>query len=249
MSQTQTEGKRIVIVGATSGIGQAVAHCCLQAGWQVGVAGRREEQLEQLRLSAPTQVCAQRIDVTSEDAPACLDALIRQLGGMDLFLLCSGIGHQNLSLQPDIEIATARTNAEGFMRMVDAAWHYFRQQGKGHIAVISSIAGTKGLGAAPSYSATKCLQNTYIDALDQLSRMSGLHITFTDIRPGFVATPLLAGGHYPLQMDVQKVARRIFRALCRRERVVVIDWRYRLLVFFWRLIPRWLWVRMRIASR
>ena len=87
---------------------------------------------------------------------------------MDVFLLSSGIGKQNLSLQPDIELQTAATNVSGFIRMVNAAYHYFEQHGKGHIAVISSIAGTKGLGSAPAYSATKRFQNTYIDALDQI---------------------------------------------------------------------------------
>jgi len=147
--------KRIIIIGATSGIGLEVARCYLKAGWQVGVAGRREEELEKLRQSAPGQVCTQRIDVTREDAPALLEQLIMKTGGMDVFLLSSGIGKQNLSLCPDIELQTAATNVSGFIRMVNAAYHYFEQQGKGHIAVISSIAGTKGLGSAPAYSATK----------------------------------------------------------------------------------------------
>ena len=112
------------------------------------------------------------------------------------------------------------------------------QQGKGHIAVISSIAGTKGLGIAPAYSATKRFRNTYIDALEQLSRMHHLHISFTDI-PGFVATGLLNDGkHYPMLMSPKTVAAHIVRAIHRKQRIAVIDWRYRLLVFFWKLIPR-----------
>jgi len=181
--------KKIIIIGATSGIGLEVARCYLKDGWQVGVAGRREEELEKIRLSAPGQVCTQTIDVTREDAPFSLEQLITKMGGMDVFLLSSGIGKQNLSLQPDIELQTAATNVSGFIRMVNAAYHYFEQHGKGHIAVISSIAGTKGLGSAPAYSATKRFQNTYIDALDQLAHMKKLNISFTDIRPGFVATP------------------------------------------------------------
>ena len=161
--------KRIIIIGATSGIGLEVARCYLKDGWQVGVAGRREEELEKIRLSAPGQVCTQTIDVTREDAPFSLEQLITKMGGMDVFLLSSGIGKQNLSLQPDIELQTAATNVSGFIRMVNAAYHYFEQRGKGHIAVISSIAGTKGLGSAPAYSATKRFQNTYINALEQLS--------------------------------------------------------------------------------
>ena len=72
--------KRIIIIGATSGIGLEVARCYLKDGWQVGVAGRREEELEKLRQSAPGQVCTQRIDVTREDAPALLEQLIMKTG-------------------------------------------------------------------------------------------------------------------------------------------------------------------------
>ena len=93
--------------------------------------------------------------------------------------------------------------------MVTAAFGWFRSHGGGHIAVISSVAGTRGLGSAPAYSATKRMQNTYIDALAQLARMEKLAIRFTDIRPGFVATPLLSGDDYPLLMQPGPVARRI----------------------------------------
>lgn len=207
--------KRVVIIGATSGIGLEVAKGYLKAGWQVGIAGRREEELEKLRRTAPGQVCAQALDVTRKDAPHLLQRLIDKLGGMDLFLLSSGIGKQNLSLTPDIELQTA---------------------------------GTKGLGSAPAYSATKRFQNTYIEALDQLAHMNRLPIVFTDIRPGFVATPLLKDDKYPLLMNVSKVAAHIISALNKKKRTVIIDRRYQVLVFFWRLIPKWLWVRLPVRN-
>ena len=167
---------------------------------------------------------------------------------MDLFFLSSGVGHQNRDLQPDIELNTARTNVEGFTRMVTAAFNYFKTKGSGHIAVISSIAGTKGLGVAPAYSATKRFQNTYIEALAQLARMQHLDIHFTDIRPGFVATDLLKSGKYPMLMKADRVAQHIIKALRRKRRIVVIDGRYRVVVFFWRMIPRWLWERLPITN-
>ena len=157
--------------------------------------------------------------------------------------------HQNMELNADIELNTARTNVDGFIRMVTAAFQYFRQQGNGHLAVISSIAGTKGLGVAPAYSATKRFQNTYIDALEQLSNMQKSNIRFTDIRPGFVSTELLNDGkNYPLLMNVNKVGIHIVRALNHKQRVVTIDWRYAVIVFFWRMIPRWLWKRLPVKT-
>lgn len=239
---------RIIIIGATSGIGREVAKFYIAQGWQVGVAGRRAEELESLRKEAPEQVSTQVLDVTLEDAPYRLQSLIDKVGGMDLFLLSSGIGKQNPTLTPDIELKTAATNVEGFIRLTTAAYHYFEKQGYGHIAAISSIAGVKGLGIAPAYSATKRFQNTYLDALDQLSRMNGLNIRFTDIRPGFVATPLLKDDNYPLLMKAPQVAACIVKAISKKKRIVVIDWRYRILVFFWKLIPHWIWVRLKVKN-
>ena len=241
--------KRIVIMGATSGIGLETARLCIRSGWRVGAAGRRREALDALRAEAPGQVEVEALDVTRDDAPEHLARLIERLGGMDIYLHSSGIGSRNTELRPDIEIATLRTNGEGFVRMVTAAFDYFRSHGGGRIAVISSIAGTKGLGSAPAYSATKRMQNTYIDALAQLARMEGYDIRFTDIRPGFVATPLLSGdGRYPMLMRTEKVAARIRHILRHPRRRVVIDRRYALMVFFWKLIPEWLWERLKIRK-
>jgi len=241
--------KRVIIIGATSGIGYEVAKEYVKMGWQVGVAGRRQEALETFQATAPDQIVIQSLDVTQEDAADKLLALIGKLGGMDLFLLSSGIGSQNPNLTPEVEINTARTNVEGFIRMVTAAFNYFKINGGGHLAVISSIAGTKGMGSAAAYSATKRFQNTYIDALAQLSRMQQLNITFTDIRPGFVETALLKDRNYPMLMQADRVAAQIISAITHKKRVAVIDYRYAIMVFFWKLIPSWLWERMAVKNK
>lgn len=241
--------KKVIIIGATSGIGREVALVYIAQGWTVGAAGRREAELESLRAMAPEQVFTQVLDVTKNDAAEHLQTLINKVGGMDLFLLSSGIGKQNYTLDTEIELATAATNVEGFIRMTNAAYHYFEKQGHGHLAVISSIAGTKGLGAAAAYSATKGFQHMYMDALDQLSHMQKLNISFTDIRPGFVATPLLKSSKsYPMLMEAPIVALDIVDALERKKRVAIIDWRFRLLVGFWRLIPKWIWLRLPVRN-
>ncbi len=118
--------KRAIIIGATSGIGKEVAQRLLSEGWQIGIAGRRQSALEDFRQIAPEQIKIQSLDVTQEDSAGKLDALIHQLGGMDLFLLSSGIGFQNMDLKMEIELNTARTNVEGFTRMVDTAFSYFK---------------------------------------------------------------------------------------------------------------------------
>lgn len=243
-----TSKKRIIIIGATSGIGYEIAQIYRKLGWRIGIAGRRADRLEQMRTEAPEQFETEPIDVTQPDAPERLIRLIKKVGGMDIFLLSSGIGSQNRSLNPAIELATLETNGVGFTRMVTTAFNYFKENGGGQLAVISSIAGTKGLGAAPAYSATKRFQNIYIDTLDQLAHMEKLPIVFTDIRPGFVKTDLLKNDRYPMLMSPSYTAQQIVKAITQKKRRAVIDWKYAILVFFWKLIPDWIWVRLPIRN-
>ena len=248
------EQKRAIVMGATSGIGQAVAKRLTQEGWQVGIAGRRLDRLFEMQRKNLDIVAVQQIDVTRDDAPEQLQTLIGKMGGeIDLYFHSSGIGYQNPDLNAEKELATIETNALGMTRMVLTAFKYFESHPdhEGQIAVISSIAGTKGLGAAPAYSATKRYVNHYLECLTQLKHIKGLKkLTISDIRPGFVKTPLLNdGGKYPLQLDVEKVAEEIVRKVEKKKQIITVDWRYRILVFFWRLIPRWIWVRLRIISK
>jgi short-subunit dehydrogenase len=161
---------------------------------------------------------------------------------MNLFFYASGIGKQNRNLKEDIELATMQTNGVGFTRMIGAAYRYFASHGGGHIAAITSIGGTKGLGPAPAYSATKAMQNTYLQALEQLANSQKLKIRFTDIRPGFVDTALLSGDfHYPMMLKPEKVAKEIVCAINHRRHIRIIDWKYRILTALWRRIPRFIW--------
>lgn len=237
-----------VVVGATSGIGREVAQQLLRRGWRVGVCGRRVALLRELEAAFPGRAVAMELDVCRQDAPDALQRLTDSLGRVKVIYLVAGVGWQNPALSPDVELLTVRTNAEGFVRMAGAAFRYFAEAGGGHIAVVSSIAGTRGLGVAPAYAATKRLQNTYVEALEQLARIRHLPVRFTDVRPGFVRTALLAGGRYPCQMEAGRVARLAIRAVERRQAVAVIDWRYAALTALWRLIPRWLWVRLPVHN-
>lgn len=102
-------------------------------------------------------------------------------------------------------------------------------------------------GPAPAYSATKAMQNVYLQALDQQAHQRGLNIKFTDIRPGFVDTALLSGDFkYPMMLKPEQVAKDIMSAIKSEKHIVVIDWRYHLLTMFWRRIPRWIWRRFKL---
>lgn len=238
-----------IVMGATSGIGYEVALALARQGWRVGVAGRRADILKKMVEETAGIVAYEVIDVTVPQATDALHRLIGKMGGMGLYFHSSGIGYQNTALDADKELRTIETNCLGMARLVGAAFRYFEQhtEAEGQIAVISSIARTRGLGAAPAYSASKRFTSHYMESLCQLKRIKGLrHLHLTDIRPGFVRTPLIEGSHFPMQLDARRVAAIIVAAIRRRQAVVTINWLYCLLVFFWQLIPRWLWVRMKV---
>lgn len=242
--------KKAVVIGASSGIGREIASGLIRNGWKVGIVARREELLRS--LAAEFSGCGveiQAIDITEEKSVELLGSLISRLGGMDLFVNVSGRGNQNKALEPEIEIRTAELNVTGFVRMMDFAFNWFadnlRPGERGQIAAVTSIAGTKGMGTAPAYSATKRMQTTYIDALAQLARMRHVNIDFTDIRPGFVRTDILdSNKKYPMIMDKVPVGEAAVNAILHRRRVVVIDWKFRILTFLWSLVPQCIWERM-----
>lgn len=239
-------------MGATSGIGRRVAEILISKGWTLAVCGRNRVALDEVKSIAPERVCVFAIDVTAPEADTQLQGIIGEMEAdgtpIDLYFHISGVGSQNKTLAADIEERTVMTNAMGWTRLVGVAYRHFAARGKGHIAAVSSIAGTRGMGAAPSYSATKAFQNAYLEALAQQTSMRRLDVCITDIRPGFVRTPLLGEAPtYPMLMEVEPVARAIVRAVEKRKAVTVIDWRWRIVTAFWKLIPHRVWRRMRVG--
>lgn len=236
--------KRIVIMGATSGIGLAVAEKLARSGHRVGVAGRKMEIMAALQKKFPENVVWEEIDVTRDNAPTHLKKLIEKLGGMDTYFHVAGIGYENRFLSPKEEIATVETNVVGFTRMIDAAFSYFRDNKQpGHIAAITSVAGARGIGEIASYSASKSFGQTYLEALEQLAHLQKLDIKFTDIRPGWIRTPLLnPDEEYPMTMKLSYAGPLIIKSLNRCRTVNYIDWRWGLMVKLMKSVPRCLWV-------
>ncbi|MCM1482761.1 MAG: SDR family NAD(P)-dependent oxidoreductase [Muribaculaceae bacterium] len=242
--------KRIVIIGASSGLGFQVARDFAAAGWRVGVAARREEPLKALKEAFPQNVEYATLDVTAPDAIERFNGLIELTDGMDVLLYAAGTGFYDPALgQPQI-VQTLEVNCVGFARIVAEAYKYFRDTAnvaRGQIAAITSVAGTKGIGVSAAYSSSKRFQQMFIDSLDQLAHQQHVNVCFTDIRPGFVSTPLLAEGKdYPMLMPVEYAARLIERAVVRERRVAVIDTRWAVLTALWRMIPGYVWRRISI---
>lgn len=237
--------KKIIIIGASSGMGMRIATDFARAGWRVGIAARNETKLRAVKDLFPDRIEYSVIDVTAQDAVKKFEDLIEQLDGMDILLYAAGTGWYNPGLNLGKDEATIGVNVTGFTKIINAAYRYFKDTAnvsKGRIAAITSVAGMKGLGVSAAYSASKRYQWTYLQALDQLAHSQHVNVSITDIRPGFVDTPLLEGNHnYPMLMSIDYVAPRIEKAIMERRRIATIDCRWSVVSALWRAIPNCLW--------
>jgi len=237
--------KKAIVVGATSGIGKELARLLAKNGYQVGVTGRRKALLVALKQEQPDSFFTKTFDVTDTTLSILeLNELVAELGGLDLLLISSGTGELNDNLDFEPEKRTIDTNVIGFTAIADWAFNYFRNQGFGHLAAISSIAGIRGLRQSPSYGATKAYQINYLQALRQKAGKLMLPITITDIRPGLVDTDMAKGEGLFWVASVEKAARQMFRALTHRKRVIYVTKRWALVVWILRRIPNFIYNKM-----
>lgn len=236
--------KRAIVIGATSGIGRALAERLAAEGYRVGVTGRREALLEELAASRPGSFCYAAADIM-DPAAACaaLERLAGELGGMDLCVVSAGTGDLNPGLDYALEEPAIRTNVVGWTAAVDWAYGRFEERGGGHLVVITSVGGLRGGGAAPAYNASKAYQINYAEGLRQRAAKSGLPLPVTDIRPGFVATEMAKGEGLFWVMPVDRVVEGIVRAI-RRRSVAVVTRRWQLPAWLIRHMPECIYRKM-----
>jgi short-subunit dehydrogenase len=238
-------GRTAVIVGASSGIGEALAHQLNREGWRLGLLARRLDRLEAMRQTLAPETVVRRLDVTHDDAAAIFDEALDELGGVDLIIISAGAGHNNRDLNAELDVDTVAVNVLGFMKTAQAAVRYFLRRGRGHLVGISSIAALRGNSAGAAYAASKAFQSVYLDGLRDLARQSGLPIAVTEVQPGFVDTammkperPLPRMARWLLVSSPAVAAQQILRAVRKRAKHAYITRRYALVAFILKLLPR-----------
>ena len=229
--------KKLIIVGATSGMGRELARLYAREGAWVGVTGRRQELLDSLQQEFPAQIKTARFDVTGTENIARLESLVATLNGIDLLIICAGIGTVSKDLDWKIDKTTVDTNVNGFTEMVNWAYNYFLQKGGGQIANISSIASWRGNSWAPAYSASKAYQSVYFEGLHMKSMRSNAGIIITDVQPGFVNTKMGQGNKRFWVSSAEKAANQIHRAIEAHKFRVYVTRRWRLIAWVMKWVP------------
>jgi short-subunit dehydrogenase len=226
----------IIIIGATSGIGRTLAKQYLALGHTVGVTGRRQTLLQELKTEFPN-VHVRCFDVQGEKVIDELQELIEYMGGLDLLIYSAGYGEPSDELVQETEIDSTATNVMGFVKAATFAFNYFLKQRHGQLAVISSVAAVRGNSHTPAYSASKAYISNYAEGLNIKARKLRVDIVITDIRPGFVKTKMAKGHGQFWVAPVEKAANQIRTAISAKKRVAYITKRWRIISVIMKWLP------------
>lgn len=241
--------QRVIIIGASTGIGRALALDFARAGFSVGITARRADLLQTLAEEINTQggkAFVQAMDIAqTQESIRLLEELLEQMNGADIIVLNAAIGENSDTLDWEKEERTIGVNVSGFTALATVAMHHFLNRRKGHLVGISSIAGERGNRIAPAYAASKAYMSNYLQGLRNYAVKNDAHITITDIKPGFVKTPMTAKNDRMFwAASAEKAARQIFMAIHQKRHHAYITKRWRMVAWLLRRVPDWLYNRI-----
>lgn len=238
--------KKVAVIGATSGIGRALAIELHKRGYTVGATGRRRERLEKLKQNLGSRISTAYMDVTElEEAVEQLEHLKNKMGGIDSIVLNAGVSNYQKRVGRKGDLRIIDVNIRGFANLAAYSFSMFHRQEQGHIIGISSIASLFGWGLSAPYSASKAFMNTYLQGYRQKANHSDADITVSTILPGFVKSEMTEGKKGMFWMsDTDKAAAQIADAIEKKKHRAYITKRWRLIAWLLKLTPNWFWDRM-----
>src|SRR5512135_953365 len=238
---------KVVISGASSGIGSALARHYLERGATVAAFARRGELLRELSAGYPGRVHACVLDVRDAAAvqAAAQDFIVR-VGVPDIVIANAGVSRGTLTDYVEDEEVFQNImdiNVLGMVKTFQPFLAAMREAGRGTLAGVASVAGFRGMPGSGAYSASKAAAISYLESLRVELRGSGIAVV--TVCPGYVATPMTEGNPYrmPFLMRPDVAARRIADAIARRRRFYVLPWQMALVGRAMRLLPRSLYDR------
>lgn len=244
--------KHALVVGASSGMGAALARRLAAGGCQVAVVARREAELaklcDEINAGGAVRARAYPHDVRCvEETPALFQQIAADLGGLDLVIYAAGVQPRVAPDEYDSEKdrSIVEVNVIGAMAWLNEAARRFERAGAGTIVGIGSIAGDRGRRGNPAYGASKAALEHFLEALR--NRLTRKGVSVVTIKPGFIDTDLTKGmpGLFWL-ISADEAAKKILAAARRGSVTAYVPARWRLVGLIIRHIPSFLFRRMKI---
>lgn len=230
---------KAIVVGASSGIGRALAIELDSLGYSVGISARRYDLLETLKQELKNSCVISLMDVAyPEKAVGVLQQMIREMNGIDLLVLNAGMGsfsEADFGWQNGQKVL--QINALGIGALLEEGVRCFEKLGRGHIVIISSVSAVQASPWAPAYSASKACISNYMKGLRIKNKAN---ISFTDIRPGFVETNMIKNvSRKFFAVSSEEAARDMVKAIQKKKKVAYIPQKWFFLGWVYRLMPDW----------
>jgi short-subunit dehydrogenase len=240
--------QRVIITGASSGIGAALARHYAQRGAVLGLIARRSIELEKLaaQLAGPARIYPADVRDAAALQAAAADFIARH-GSPDIIIGNAGISHGTLTEAAE-DLAAFQdvidVNVMGLVKVFQPFIGSMREAGRGSLVGIASVAGYRGLPGAAAYSASKAAAISYLESLRVELRASGIKVI--TICPGYIATPMTANNPYPMPflMNSDAAARKILAIIERGKTFAVIPWQMAVVALLLRMLPNSLYDRL-----
>lgn len=248
MSAAQQRSLRVIITGASSGIGAALARRYAATGATLGLIARRRPELERLAAELATSCDIYPLDVRDATAlVAAASAFIARHGCPDIVIASAGVsvgtaaGHaEDVAVFQEVLDINVMGTVKSFQPFIGP----MRSRGSGALVGIASVAGYRGLPGAGAYSASKAAVISALESLRVELRGSGVKVI--TICPGYIATPMTANNPYPMPflMSADQAAGKIAVLIAEGREFAVIPWQMAVIAGIMRLLPDWLYDRL-----
>jgi short-subunit dehydrogenase len=236
--------KKILIIGGSSGLGKRLAEMYAAEGCLVGIVGRRENLLKELQKQYPEHISILSADITGSTITDELRNFIGKINGIDIFIITASTIEFNNELNDKKEIITVDTNVKSFVQLINIAWEYFRQKGKGHIVGVTSVAAVRGNKLAPAYHASKAFQSTYLESLRIKAKHEKNNIIITELVPGYMDTEMGKGNRLFWVASIEKAARQSKKAIQKKKAKAFITKRWWFYYQLCRFLPSFIYTRI-----
>ena len=211
--------KVIWITGGSSGIGKALAYKFASKGWQVAISARREELLNEISNSN-NNIHSFPLDILdSEKCKDVFNKIINKFQNIDIVFFSTGMhdpkSEKKLNLEKIRKIM--ETNFFGTINCVNSVYNYFKEKKSGHVSIVSSVAGYRGLPAAGAYCASKAALINYAESL--YFDMKRFNVRVSLVNPGFIKTPMTDQNDFPMPMirSAEYAADKIYSGLLKKN--------------------------------